>query len=676
MLRIPMLFETASLGEMPWTVRTSKSCSSGHITRQDELDLAKTSELRKRDKISSSSLTSQQAAATANMDAQPPPPSQKKAPRKGTKKAPAAAAVPRAHAQSTAEMDVNDDFPALLAPKAGPKRKMVHANDSDFEPEKAPTKRRRAPPIVAPRSPRPVRENRVQNPGAPDMPQKFRSSAEVSEMRRLRAQELRDSEAAHAKKVAEYAQMEIDEEHDDAEHDFLATNNLADLEKMDTAEFAALLASRMDDEVGDILDNFQPSDDVPYDQDVDPRYTGAIRAALQAVSDSDVAPASPEVHNLEPTRVVEPTKPTKKAKTTIREEVDAVKAKINLSKPYNKRLKKTQALYPTGLDTNWRDRIAPRAIPEAMILRFRLEAAARNQQVVGALEVSLGTIATESDPRQRLSRSDDEAEAPGPSSRPAAPKKRPVIKVEPTNRTKLQSQSNAVAQGWDSSWIPTLSHLLGTRINPFDVPDEEIEDAFLIVFPGIVYNLKAPGSKVMKKAFTVVSKYFQTAYPHATPDEAKVEIAKYVNNALRPTGSMLCSSPSHCSLKIICNIRFESKFIISVFAPFVKKTTNSSGEYGPLAAGLELAAAALEKVFLMYKTGEFVNDKANVSRENVGALVADYHANINNFSERKWNTILELCGAAVNTAPVVSAPSMENSRRVLCISSSPVKGDD
>ncbi|KAJ6483344.1 hypothetical protein C8R45DRAFT_1149291 [Mycena sanguinolenta] len=99
-------------------------------------------------------------------------------------------------------------------------------------------------------------------------------------------------------------------------------------------------------------------------------------------------------------------------------------------------------------------------------------------------------------------------------------------------------------------------------------------------------------------------------------------------------------------------------------------------EYGPLAAGLTFAAAALEKVFLMYKTSEFGNDKANFSRENVGALVDDYRANIENFSERKWNAILELCGAAVNTAPVVSALSMENSRRVLYISSSPVKGDD
>ncbi|KAJ6448827.1 hypothetical protein C8R45DRAFT_1224605 [Mycena sanguinolenta] len=686
------------------------------------------------------------AAATAAADTliHPPPPQQKAAKKKGpTKSAMSAnsklALAPQAPTQNITEMvaesgvpDLEDEFPApaLLAPKIT-KRKIPQNNDSDFEPETAPTKRRRNPPKVNPRSPRPVREGRVKNPGAPDMPNKVRSSAEVAEVKRRKTQNLKEREALHASKVAEYAQMEIDEEEADAEHESFAIKNLADLEMMDTFEYAALMGNRFDDEAGEILDNFQPSDDVPYGQDLD--IASAIRAGLAAVSDPD------SEREPSPEPVSKPTKPAKKGKGAIREEVGAVKEKIR-SKTNDKRLEKIQALFPTGLNPDWRKRIASqhagrstsggsemKMVPQQASLGGFSEddvSGIRPATKVKAVPVP-GRLAIAVQGKQRNQNrvndrvvfvvSDDDA--PEPSSRAlAAPKEKLAKKSEP--RPKLEPQSSitivgstptpapandpdgiptVVAARWDSMWIPTLNSLFGSRHNPFEVADEDIEYAFVTVYPGVNYDLRASGNRVMRKskdrlnngrswfatqAFTVVCKYLHEMYDNTPVRERKTAIASYVEYALRPHGPMIFGQPESEFLAPddpdyesgagMC----ESQFVIAVFSAFVKKTANSAIDYGFLISGLALSAAALEKVFLMYKTGEFVNDKMNFSRENVGALVDDYVANIKKFAGRKWGVILGLCGAAVNPAPTVSAPSMEVSRRTLYVSSSPVKGDD
>ncbi|KAF8184553.1 hypothetical protein K438DRAFT_1974342 [Mycena galopus ATCC 62051] len=569
------------------------------------------------------------------------------------------------------------------------------------------------------------------------MPKKVRTPAEVAQIKRQKAKMLQEIEELHAQKVAQLAAMEVDEEDADAEHDSLVIKSIADLEKMDTAEYAALIGSRMDDELAWALDNLQPSDDdMPYSLGLDTKYVGAISAALNAVNEAE----SPE-----PVRV---SKPKKKAKGAIRDDVDTVKEKIR-SKKDGSRLEKMQALYPTqptGLEADWRQRITSRGYnaeagtSSAKSTSGGLNLRAVPQAGLGGLSDDDGdgikpamrakfipfagrAATTVQGKKRNQNRANDEIffvpdsddEAPGPSSRaPAAPKKKAVIKSEAA-RPKLEPQSSVtivstpspapgpdtipavVAAAWDNAWIPTLLHLLGSRENPWEITDEEIEGAFTTVFPGVSYNLKSSGNLVMKRsrdrlnngrswfptqAFMFVSKHFIETFPNATPNDKKALIAAYVKYALRPNGPMLFlhpeseflkkNDPGYQSASGMC----ESKFVIGVFAPFVKKTANSRKDYGLLASGLALSNAALEKVFLMYQTGEFISDKTQFSRENVGSLVDDYLENINKFSQRKWEAILNLCGTAVNIGPPVSAPSMEVSRRVLYVSSSPVKGND
>ena len=68
------------------------------------------------------------------------------------------------------------------------------------------------------------------------------------------------------------------------------------------------------------------------------------------------------------------------------------------------------------------------------------------------------------------------------------------------------------------------------------------------------------------------------------------------------------------------------------------------------------------------KTGHF-------SRDNTEALVSDYVENTKKLSERRWNRILERCGAV----PVAeNEPCMDEQRHVLHVPSSPArsKGSD
>jgi hypothetical protein len=73
------------------------------------------------------------------------------------------------------------------------------------------------------------------------------------------------------------------------------------------------------------------------------------------------------------------------------------------------------------------------------------------------------------------------------------------------------------------------------------------------------------------------------------------------------------------------------------------------------------------------KTGHF-------SRDNTEALVSDYVENTKKLSERRWNRILERCGAVpvAENEPCMESVCMDERRRVLYVPSSPApsKGSD
>jgi hypothetical protein len=73
----------------------------------------------------------------------------------------------------------------------------------------------------------------------------------------------------------------------------------------------------------------------------------------------------------------------------------------------------------------------------------------------------------------------------------------------------------------------------------------------------------------------------------------------------------------------------------------------------------------------------FTGHKTNIgqfSRDNTESLVDDYVENTKKLSERRWNQILERCGAvsaSENEQAAASVPCMDEQRRVLYIPSSP-----
>ncbi|KAJ7089126.1 hypothetical protein C8R44DRAFT_892502 [Mycena epipterygia] len=235
-----------------------------------------------------------------------------------------------------------------------------------------------------------------------------------------------------------------------------------------------------------------------------------------------------------------------------------------------------QALYPTlptGVEADWHKRIAPRGYQaEAGTSSAKSTSGGSNLRAVPQ-QAGLGDLSEEDGDGIRSPKKANDDEALGPSSRVlAAPKKKAVIKSEAARR-KLEPQSSVtivstpnpapvpaailavVAAAWDNTWIPTLLHLLRSRENPWDITDEEIEDAFAVSQD----RLNNGRSWFPTQAFMFVSKHFLEAFPDTTPKEKKA----------------LISTP----------------------------------------------------------------------------LVNDYLDNANKFSQRKWEVILNLCGAAVNIAP-------------------------
>ncbi|KAJ6475935.1 hypothetical protein C8R47DRAFT_1189369 [Mycena vitilis] len=320
--------------------------------------------------------------------------------------------------------------------------------------------------------------------------------------------------------------------------------------------------------------------------------------------------------------------------------------------------------------------------------------------------------------------SDDE---PVASSRPiGAPKKKTApatirVKTEP-----VQAQSSMIsivdtpspadmipafiAAIWDRTWMPTFLHMMGEAEDPWDISIEDLVIAFSIVYPLSGYNLKAPGNLVLKRtrdrlnngrswfgihALSVMIKFFKTAQFTKTAEgpkgedlpaeEVKARVRAFVAIALQPKGLMLFTTPQvgkepeegeeaepgYVPASGFC----ETQFVISILSPFVKKIANSRLNFRCLVGALALTNASLEKTFLMFTTGEHVDDGLQFSRDNVAHLVDDYTTNIKTFSLRKWDVILRLCGTsnAESQPTPVSAPAMTGNRRELYVSSSPIR---
>lgn len=79
----------------------------------------------------------------------------------------------------------------------------------------------------------------------------------------------------------------------------------------------------------------------------------------------------------------------------------------------------------------------------------------------------------------------------------------------------------------------------------------------------------------------------------------------------------------------------------------------------------------------------FTGYKSNIgqfSRDNTETLVGDYIENTKKLSERRWQQILERCGAVgvvvADNESATSIPCMDEQRRILYVPSSPAPSDE
>ncbi|KAJ6537477.1 hypothetical protein DFH09DRAFT_1090831 [Mycena vulgaris] len=637
-------------------------------------------------------------------------------------------------------------------PSQGRKRKdPAAAVDSDYE-DSAPLKRSRKGPTIPLRSPLPDRVKRVVNPGGPDLPPSRRTSEQVAAAARRKQAALDELAELEARKMTTLAQMELEEEEESSEEESSSIKWLADHERafskstMDTTAFAAQIGGRMDNELEQIIDDFQMSE-----EEYSLEYHQGIRNALQAAGFEDAEEALPA-----PEPVKEP-KHKKRSKGDTRNAVDVAKQEIRLAKKESggpgkeSKLAKLQALFPTGIDPNWRQQklaSGTKARPatsnakasgsKLRNLESNLLGGLTDHDILSSAPSRVSTTRAPSRPviftgakvrtQNRLNdpsliifqdvlfvdSSDDEALTSGHPA-PAAlkkpqPKAKARVKLEPIARA-LEPESSitvvasspspdipaAITAIWDRTLIPTLLHALGSARDPWDFAVGETIDVLRTVYPTSTYEMKAPGNLVLKRArdrlnngrswfgtqaLLVVTNFFNgQQFSELAAADAKIKIKNYVEDALRPMGPMLWSVPE----TEFFNVDEEGYQVLASRISSSQSSPRSSEKlptrqrinYGFLVGALGLCAAALEKTFLMFATGEYINDGLQFSRDNVSSLVDDYLENFGDFSARKWETVITLCGVSVAKAqaPTVSAAVMSTSRRTLYISSSPVKAE-
>ncbi|KAJ7473659.1 hypothetical protein B0H11DRAFT_2236488 [Mycena galericulata] len=609
------------------------------------------------------------------------------------------------------------------------------AAESDYE-EPAPPKSRK-PRVVDPRSPLPERSTRGINPARgikagdpnPAKPRPKRTSAEVQAAEKRQQEEDAQWAALEVKKYETLARMEIEEEEEDEEDEEYSIKDIADLHRMPTYladvpdDFAGRAAlSDYDDE--DYLGRYAAMDDAALEE-----LSGGGPAA-RASPEIKVPPPKPRKKAKGQTREeIDIYKAQMKGGSKRAGDWDG--------NPEAKR-PKLKPLFAVGLDNDWRTKVgSSKAVGgskgAASVVNQKKakgdtstiplggftdeDAAAQGPVKTGKAKakVSFQSFKKELDLKRRnddvvVVSSDEENDAPAFKGR-KTPHPKVQVKTEGPKTAPTQvaaSSSFTVADAssptpqaaippfinglWRSHLIPTLNARLGSSHKPWEEGDlQSIQDVFNVVYPG--YKLTISSQVFTKardrvydrrtwfggQATEIVFSFFQEDQ-FTDAKDPHVAIAAYANYALRPDGPMLWKEPAPENLAPTDDGYtkpgglFESLFMISLMSSFVKHIGGSSKNYGHLYGAIGLAAAALERAFSMFTTGELVVNETQFSRENVSDIVNDYISTAERLSDRRWDSIMEAYGASLKKKAAVmsvNASSMQSKRRDLYVPSSP-----
>ncbi|KAG5636034.1 hypothetical protein H0H81_009334 [Sphagnurus paluster] len=571
------------------------------------------------------------------------------------------------------------------------RKDVVPAETPDPDPigSKAVKGKKRAKKIVEPREPLPERVKRVQTPGAPDQKTGRRTSAKLAADIQKHTELEKKIEILEAQKRTMLAQMEIDQEREQAEEDEASVNHITDMYDPED-----------DDEEFFNLDTEDASDN-----GAEKRKTARQKKATRGETRAAVESLKIKLKGMD----VGSKGGVEHCHTVIQPRPRHLSGLVAGWSP------------PSQVKPGTEDRPKTHTLggftDDDVITDQPTETHSWSNQTVHIVSSS-----SESDESHHVTNSANTTRTPVPVNLelkvPQKMASRTLAKATPSPIKREESSSSTassdalltaalkipqfIEEKWVTSFLPTLYHCILSNDDPFGnflggnalptirlvfktvFPDSNYE----VIFRGRVYekayergmDLRA---RIARSAITVVTKHF-------AQDEFKdnpAAITKYVKWAVRDDGPMLFRVPAAqfpvAGTPSKAVDLFQSSFIVEVVKPVLKGLRGSKGYklFSEPKAAFALAAAAVERAFLCFRSGKFKKPSKPFGNEAVGNSVQEYMENFKDFSQRRWTQLLDACkpdddldDEVIEVSAPVPIPTMstlDGKRRKLYVASSP-----
>ncbi|KAH9163592.1 hypothetical protein EDB89DRAFT_1859870 [Lactarius sanguifluus] len=563
---------------------------------------------------------------------------------------------------------------------------------------------------IAPQSPLPHHINQVVQPGKPVMPWPKRTSAEVAAALAEKARLLRRVEELDKEKKLALAELDLDEEAQDAVEERIAVRHLIDLPDSESEEPRA-------GTLDDALEVRPVDEEGSQDEDDGPPHSEDQGSEPETMPVSWILP-----HNVG-SRLNAPCNAQQKVKKRKKKPAKGETRKALRSiEPPRKRLKETiqvsvQVTKPSGLLNNWQSRAISKGGQTTRETPSPRDDAVLSGNALGGLvdedadskqpssKMSKGRDVTRKNEIIRIVDSDSEVETSNasrkssraPTSSLGIPKR--MVKSESsfnngTFRDDNDKVPSFISSDWTTRFLPTLYHILFCSEKPFHDFSKgsglvrTVQKVLDIVYPDHSYvvtvNCKLYTSAYNRlvdkwsdfgaRALQVADKVFkQVEYMNNTRT-----VSEYAIWATGKDGPALWGVPSpqgvssHDEDYVKAQGIFESRYMIDILTTVIKKPMENSLLFdcglGYPKGAVALAAAGIERAFSTFRSGQKVR-VTPFSRDNNGEIVAEYMHTLNALSECRWKSMLTVY--SLEGEGQVEIRSLESSRRTLYIPSSP-----
>ncbi|KAH9011665.1 hypothetical protein EDB84DRAFT_1647130 [Lactarius hengduanensis] len=496
---------------------------------------------------------------------------------------------------------------------------------------------------IPPRSPLPQRINRVVQPGKPVMPRPKRTSAEVAAAQAEKVKLSQEAEELDKQNKLALAEMELNEEAQDAVEERMAVRHLADLrysEKEDQAEPRDdVLEERPVDEDGPQDENDEPprSEDECLEPETMPKAQGKKKKPAKGETRKAVEAMTAELRQArEETLVSKRPGANNKTEPPRKHLRETVQASVRVTKP-------------SGFLNNWQSRAVSGGGQTKGTPNTRDDAVLSDNALGGLADedadskrpspkMSKGRDVTRKNEIIRITGSDSEVETSNASRKslraPTSRLTKQTVKSEPsfsssngTSRDDEHRVPSFIVSDWTTRFLPTLYHIMFCSERPFHDFGKgtgllrTVQQVVDLIFPDHSYfvtvesklyvnaydRLVEKRSEFGVRALQVVDKLFkQVEYTNNVR-----AVSEYAIWATKRDGPALWGVPSPQGVSsrdedyVKAKDLFESQYMIDVLTSLVKKPMENSLllEYGHPKGAVALAAAGVERAFFAFHSG-------------------------------------------------------------------------